>query len=455
LADEPWSAGYVVDGKYRLTTKLGQGGMGAVWRADHLTLNAPVAVKLLDPSISHTEEGLARFLREAQAAAALRGTHVVQTFDYGIDKDVPFIVMELLVGENLAQRVSSKGPMPAPAVAMLLKQVARAMSKAHQAGIVHRDLKPDNIFLVDVEDDEPLAKVLDFGIAKASGELAVSLASKTRTGALLGTPFYMSPEQAQGTMEVDFRSDLWALGVITFEALVGKRPFESEALGDLLLKICVLPIPVPSKHGAVPAGFDAWFARAVAREPSQRFGSASEMARAFERIVHPGRAMQASVDLSMSSPGLVMAPAGDSLEGTEVLAAPTPSPRRPFFVMGAAVAVVLGGIALLAAFQGHATAASSGDVVRKTAALAPAPTTETRPALQAPSPAAPAPAPSADVAEEATAPAEAAEPAALHAAKTNPQRHGIAVRPVSASRPKASGKKTSSSSSYDPLEMRR
>src|SRR5262249_7064998 len=150
----------------------------------------------------------------------------------------------------------------------------------HQSGIIHRDLKPDNIFLVEGEDDEPVAKVLDFGIAKATDEFAVSLASKTRTGALLGTPFYMSPEQAQGSMVIDFRSDLWSLAVIAFEALVGRRPFESEALGDLLLKICALPLPVPSRLASVPAGFDAWFAKAANRDPSQRFGTATEMAKA-------------------------------------------------------------------------------------------------------------------------------------------------------------------------------
>jgi serine/threonine-protein kinase len=168
----------------------------------------------------------------------------------------------------------------------LLKQVARAISKAHQLGIVHRDLKPDNIFLCHGDEDEFTAKMLDFGIAKSTNPLAGSASdSKTRTGALMGTPYYMSPEQIQGTKNVDFRADLWALGVIVFECLTGFRPFDDEALGALLLKICSGPIPVPSQYGSVPDGFDAWFGRAVHRNPSERFGSVTEMAKAFEALL--------------------------------------------------------------------------------------------------------------------------------------------------------------------------
>jgi serine/threonine-protein kinase len=458
LADQPWGPGYVIAGKYRLTEKLGQGGMGAVWRADHLTLNAPVAVKLLDPSIANTEEGLARFMREAQSAAALRSTHVVQTFDYGVHEGVPFIVMELLVGQSLAHRLSTTGPLPATAVASILKQVARAITKAHQAGIIHRDLKPDNVFLVETDDDEPVAKVLDFGIAKANGDLALNAASKTRTGALLGTPFYMSPEQAQGTVEVDYRTDLWALAVITYEALLGKRPFESEALGDLLLKICVLPVPIPSKVGNVPPGFDAWFAKAASRDPAQRFTSAGEMARALERVVSPGQ-MRVTLDsVSLDAfPIPSMGPAGDSLEGTEVVASGG-TKKRPAALFGgvavAAVAVLVGiGVAVRG---GHAPAAAAASVHRGSTAGQALVAEQMPPAATAPEPT-PAAAPSASVEAPTTEP-----PAADSAAAEEPP--AAALRKTKATSAKRSAAKASAAhekpssvqgGSFDPLQMRR
>jgi serine/threonine-protein kinase len=434
--------------------------MGAVWRADHLTLNAPVAVKLLDPSIANTQEGLARFLREAQAAAALRGVHVVQTFDYGVHERVPFIVMELLVGQSLADRLSTKGPLPPAAAASVLKQIARAISKAHQVGIIHRDLKPDNIFLVDSEDDELIVKVLDFGIAKASGELAVNAASKTRTGALLGTPFYMSPEQAQGTVEIDYRSDLWSLGVIVYEAMLGKRPFESEALGDLLLKICVLPLPVPSRVGRVPAGFDAWFAKAANREPSQRFTTANEMAKALEQVVNPVRPANLSFDSISLNPPHGSDPAGDSLEGTE-LEPPDFRKRRPAALFGGAALAIAAIVGIVIALHGGsepvAAAHSAAPVKVPTPvapAAAPAPiTTREEPApTTAREEPAPAAGPESSADSTAVATDEPEEQASALAKKTATGKHA-ASKVGTAGHAKASAKK--GSTSFDPLEMRR
>ena len=453
LADEAWAPGLVIAGKYRLSAKLGQGGMGSVWQADHLTLNAPVAIKLLDPAIAKTEEGLARFMREAQAAAALRSSHVVQTFDYGVHDGVPFIVMELLVGQSLAERLSTGGPLPPAAFAKILKQVGRAMTKAQQAGIIHRDLKPDNVFLVEGDDEEPIAKVLDFGIAKAEGELGgVSLASKTRTGALLGTPFYMSPEQAQGTTVIDFRSDLWSLAVITFEALLGRRPFESEALGDLLLKICAQPLPVPSKIGPVPAGFDAWFAKACHRDPLQRFENATEMARAFERLVAPGRPSDISFDsVSVVGPIDGISAAGESLEGTE-FAAPSVPTRRPLVVAGAVLlaAAVLIVLVLVTRSRDHGTAQSAVEPPQRAASRTPVVSAPVKPpepapeAVAAPVPSETAPAPSA-APDENVMEVDVDEPAAAPA----PAKRGAGKAKPAASKP---AKKTES---YDPLMQRR
>jgi serine/threonine protein kinase len=292
---ESLGPGDVLADKFRLDSLLGQGGMGSVWRAHHLSLNSPVALKLIDPSLAVHPDARARFMREAQAAAALRSPHVVQTFDFGLHDDIPFIAMELLEGETLADRLDRERTISPALTAHVMTHVARAMSKAHDAGIVHRDLKPDNVFLVHNEDEE-IAKVLDFGVAKATGATSLESDSKTRTGALLGTPYYMSPEQAQGDKTVDWRSDLWSMAIITYECLLGHRPFDSDGLGNLLVQICVAPIPVPSQRGSVPAGFDAWFARATQRDPALRPQSARELARTLREALTGalGRASQTS-----------------------------------------------------------------------------------------------------------------------------------------------------------------
>lgn len=424
--------------------------MGSVWRADHLTLNAPVAVKLLDPSIANSEEGQARFLREAQAAAALRSGHVVQTFDYGINQGVPYIVMELLVGDSLSERLAAKGPMPPIVVARLLRQVARAVGKAHQAGIVHRDLKPDNIFLVETDEDEFTAKVLDFGIAKSTKPFGTaSTGSKTRTGALLGTPYYMSPEQAQGTKVIDFRTDLWALAVITYECLAGKRPFDSEALGDLLLKICAAPPPVPSENGITLPGFDSWFAKATRRDPDERFQTAGEMAKAFQALLDPSGI---SLDTSVTSIGPVssLGPSGDSLEGSEVTPARLINQNRKLaLIAGGVGAAALVGLILLLG--------RGSEVNRAGAAAEPA-----KPAVTAPEPVAasvppPAPTPAAEPKAEDSARANAEAPVPEPSAAPQPTlRKPAAGRPMT----RSAASKTAPSAAkkqetFDPLMMRR
>jgi serine/threonine-protein kinase len=264
----------VIADKYELEALVGEGGMGSVWRARHRQLESAVALKLMSPNIAAQPEALNRFLREARAAARLSSLHVVKVFDFGVDAETPFIAMELLVGESLRARLDRLGTLSPEATLWVIRQAGRALTKAHGEGIVHRDLKPENLFITQQEDE--LLKVLDFGVAKLSGA-AGTPSTSTRTGALLGTPFYMSPEQARGIKAVDHRSDIWALGVIAFECLTGRLPFESQAFGDLVIKICTLPAPVPSSVARVPAGFDSWFARATAREPEQRQPSVDEL----------------------------------------------------------------------------------------------------------------------------------------------------------------------------------
>lgn len=280
------TGGMVVAERYRLLEPLGAGGMGAVWRAEHVSLRSPVAVKLLNPAIADDPEMLDRFLREAQSAAALRGTYVVQVFDYGVHDGMPFIAMELLSGITLGMRLTACHQLRYADLGWIFAHVSRAVSKAHELGIVHRDLKPDNIFIVR-EGDEEIAKVLDFGIAKVlPSSTPLEDANKTtRTGTVLGTPFYMSPEQARGNRTVDFRADLWSMGVIAFECLTGRLPFASSALGDLVVKICTQTTPRPSDYADVPSGFDEWFARACEKTPDERFQSMREQNEALQLLL--------------------------------------------------------------------------------------------------------------------------------------------------------------------------
>ncbi|MFZ5890102.1 MAG: serine/threonine-protein kinase [Myxococcota bacterium] len=267
--------GRTLVGRYRLASKLGSGAMGSVWRAWDLKLNADVAVKLIDPRYAASPEALARFRREAQAAAAIRSTYVVQILDHGIDEDTPFIAMELLHGESLAQRLAHVGRLSPESTGRLLSQVARALSLAHEHGIVHRDLKPDNIFLVH-EGDEDIGKVLDFGVAR-SHTLNDSVGLATETGAVLGTPYYMSPEQAAGK-PLDWLTDIWSFAIIACECVTGRRPYVADSLPALFHAICMGPEVTPSMLGPVPAGFDAWFARGAARDKDRRFQSIRQAA---------------------------------------------------------------------------------------------------------------------------------------------------------------------------------
>ncbi len=276
--------GKLISDRYRLIRLLGKGGMGSVWLAEHLTLKNEVAIKLIDSQLANHPEARARFLREAQLAARIKSPHVVQIYDHGMSADGhPYIAMEYLVGMSLRDRLLARRLLTFADTARLISHLCRALSRAHEASLVHRDLKPENIFLARDGDDETV-KVLDFGVAKATDALANSGIDPTRTGALLGTPFYMSPEQAQGLKTVDYRTDLWAVGVIVFECITGQRPFGAEALGPLIGKILGGAIPVPSSvapNAHIPKDIDAWMVRALARDPAARFANAKELAESF------------------------------------------------------------------------------------------------------------------------------------------------------------------------------
>ncbi|RYG79217.1 serine/threonine protein kinase, partial [bacterium] len=271
--------------KYELIKLIGRGGMGSVWEGRHTSLGTHVAIKFIEAEYVNSVEARARFDNEARTAATLQSKHAIQIYDHGVTPDgKPYIVMELLSGEPLDRRIERLGRLSPQETARILYQVCRALQKAHDKGIIHRDLKPENIFLVRAhdDDDEEIAKVLDFGIAKFSGAQSMGISSNTKTGAVLGTPFYMSPEQARGLRSVDHRTDIWSLGVIVYKCVTGALPFDGESVGDLLVKICTAPVPVPS-HAVpgLPPSFDAWFARALEREPDRRFRTAQELADAL------------------------------------------------------------------------------------------------------------------------------------------------------------------------------
>jgi len=315
--------GRILGGKYRLEAEIGQGGMGSVWRSTRLDLGAKVAIKVMHGQTAQNPIGLERFAREAKAAASLGSPHVVRIIDFGLDTEThtPFIAMELLEGESLAQRLDTGVRLTPSAASRVITQVARALSEAHAAGIIHRDLKPANIFLVRNDDDE-LVKLLDFGVAKATGGVA------TATGNVMGTPYYMSPEQIHSAKGIDHRSDLWSLGVIASECLTGRKPFTAETLPELAMKIALGRAELPSSVAAVPAGFDAWFARAISVDPAARFQTAAELALALQTLTKGDQVGVASGSASLA------------LASTQELASTGGAPSEP-----AASPLVAGGAA--------------------------------------------------------------------------------------------------------------
>jgi serine/threonine-protein kinase len=276
--------GTVIADRYRLEEPLVRGAMGTIWRAEHLRLRTQVAVKVLDPSLAQDKEMRGRFLQEARSAAAVRSSHVVQVFDSGIENGFPYIVMELLEGESLDVRLAEAGPLSPAELRKVFAEVARALAKAHSLGVVHRDVKPSNIFL-SREGPYEITKLVDFGIAKVKSESLTFTHVGTKMGTLLGTPQYMSPEQARGSCTVDYRTDLWAMAIVACECLTGRCPFSGRTVGDLTVQICTERPTAPSLLGEVPPGFDAWFFKATGKTPAQRFKSMAAMEGALTPIL--------------------------------------------------------------------------------------------------------------------------------------------------------------------------
>ena len=271
-------------GNYRAVSLLGEGGMGAVYLAEHPAIGRRVAVKVLHKNYIRDENLLTRFLNEARAANAIRHPNIIEILDSGTIADgTPFLVMELLEGESLGTRIRRVGALPIQTAVEFCYQTASALGAAHKKGIVHRDLKPDNLFVVpDPHDPErERIKVLDFGIAKLQQSANDSV--KTRTGTLMGTPIYMSPEQCRGTKTVDHRSDIYSLGIIFFEMLCGQPPFVSEGFGELVnMHLNVAPQAPSSQNPDVSPAIDAIVLKMLSKNPDERFADMGELQAALK-----------------------------------------------------------------------------------------------------------------------------------------------------------------------------
>ncbi|HJL18184.1 MAG TPA: serine/threonine-protein kinase [Sandaracinaceae bacterium LLY-WYZ-13_1] len=274
-ADLDTFVGRVVEGKYRIEKLIGRGGMGAVFRAVNTRIDKAVALKVLYRGYARGSDAERRFLREARIAGSLGHPHIVEVFDLGhLDDGKPFQVMELLEGQSLAERIQTDGALPEHEVLEIADQVLSALEAAHERGVIHRDLKPENVFLTRWR-GATVAKLLDFGVSKSLAEHTLSI---TRTGVVVGTPYYMSPEQARGQGEVDHRIDVWAMGVLLYEAVTGVLPFNAQSVEKLLTKILTRRPVAPTRFRArLTPEVEALILDALAFEPDDRPPSAAAM----------------------------------------------------------------------------------------------------------------------------------------------------------------------------------
>ncbi len=379
-------AGQVVDGRFRVEARLGSGGMGTVWRVEHVESLQKFALKTLDSQYATDEEATRRFLREARAAGALRTRHVVRIVDAQMQhqhqgQPLPFLVMELLEGQNLQQILDQRGRITAGELVWMAGQLGRALEAAHKQGIVHRDLKPSNVFIGEDEEGQPIVKLCDFGIAKLTGTatgLATDPKLATRTGALLGTPMYLAPELLRGAGAAVPATDQWSLGLIAFRALAGVEYFAHvRGFPDLVLTIANDPLVPPSSRApALSRAFDAWFLRSCARRPEERFPDAPAQVAALEAAL--GRPAPRPIARQQG------ATTGMQTMATADTAAPPPVARarvarRAVYLGGALVWAVVA-LALIGwrGKSGHPTAqakvAEAAAAMPKAAVVIPAPT---------------------------------------------------------------------------------
>ncbi len=295
-------------GNFRVISLLGEGGMGVVYLAQHPEIGRKAAIKVLHPELARRPDVVTRFFNEARAANAIRHPGIVDVFDFGTLPDgATYITMEFLEGESLAARLKRVVRLPIAEAVEVASQIASALAAAHAAGIVHRDLKPDNLFLLpDPHTPErPIVKVLDFGIAKLSVDTSGSGSVKTRTGTVMGTPSYMSPEQCRGTTAVDHRTDIYALGIILYEMICGQPPFISAGYGDLInMHIAAAPVSPRVHAPGVSPELEKVMLKLLAKDRGERTQSMGDLQ----------RALKANLGKSVSTPDMM----GETMSATPI-----------------------------------------------------------------------------------------------------------------------------------------
>ncbi|MEP7049657.1 MAG: serine/threonine-protein kinase [Pseudomonadota bacterium] len=410
--------GSTVAGKYRIDRLIGRGGMGAVFQAANVVIGKRVALKFLDREAAQNREACSRFQREAEAASLAESAHIVQIFDSGITEGgLPFLVMELLTGEDLRARLEREGRLTVAAALGVVSQVLRGLARAHEAGIVHRDLKPDNVFLCARDDEPSFVKIVDFGISKVARVRHAD--TLTRRGTVLGTAFYMSPEQAQSFPDIDGRTDLFSLGAILFEMLGGKPPHGGRTYEAVLIAICTHDAPdVRTLAPEVPASVAELVGRALQRERALRFQSAAEFLAAIATLNLP---------LTDASPK-VSAPFPRSTGNSVTL----PLRRKRYGTLIASVVATLAGFGLTAYLIARSGASSNASQ------HVPSPASSGLDAAIAATPIATVPAPSASSTtniEPVPAASQWSTPKLHHPAKPKPATHVLSGLQLSTKEP--------------------
>jgi serine/threonine protein kinase len=356
----PIQVGDVVAGKYRVDRVLGEGGMGIVVAATHQQLDEKVALKFLRPSVASNPEIVARFVREARAAVKIRSEHVARVLDVGaLESGAPYMVMEYLDGQDLAQTLAGRGSLPVSETITYVLQACEAVAEAHSLGTVHRDLKPANLFLARRPNGRPVVKVLDFGISKVA---STGDAALTNASAMMGSPSYMSPEQMVAAGSVDVRADVWALGVVLYELLTGRLPFVAETMPELVGMILQSAhTPITALRPDVPPGLQATIDRCLQKDRNLRHRNVAELAAglvpfgpprsdlSLERISHvlgltagPEQTASASLSPAALAAGATFSPVTSSKTG--------PSRRRLLVLVPAPIVVIAASVGIFFAW---------------------------------------------------------------------------------------------------------